>query len=195
MTSMDWFSSPLDVRFPIRNLDRFFLDALADIDTRVTERVNRTSELYTPNIDIAEDADNFYILAEVPGLTKADISVMVRNNKLTIRGTKVRREEKRERTHHRIERSFGEFIRSMPMPTNVRSEAIAAQVTDGLLEITLPKLIREASSVREIPLNATMDDRSSIAQSEPNGQVEKGDRPSEDDRSSAEEKNGSLFVV
>jgi len=177
MSIINWLNSPLESVVPFqRSLDRFFLDTLADIDSRITKRLDRAEDLYTPNIDISEDADNFYILAELPGLTEADLKITVDNDVLTIQGKKSRKEEKRERNYHRIERSFGEFIRSMSLPTNVKSEDIRAHFEGGLLELTLPKLTAKAPSAREIPLHSTASTAPRVTQKMP-------------------EKNGSLVTA
>ena len=164
MSLTNWLTSPLDLVTPFqRSVDRFFFDTLADIDSRITKTLDRASDVYTPNIDISEDADNFYLIAELPGLSEDNVKVTVDNDTLTIQGRKERKEEQRERNYHRIERSFGEFIRSMSIPTNVKGEKIVGTFKDGLLELTLPKSQREAQSVREIPLAAaTKDERSSV---------------------------------
>src|SRR5689334_18914463 len=89
MALINWLNSPLDVVTPFpRNVDRFFFDALADIDSRITKKLDRASDVYTPNLDISEDADNFYILAELPGLTQDDVKVTIDNDILTIQGRK-----------------------------------------------------------------------------------------------------------
>ncbi|SRR5579883_2942748 len=158
MALLNWLERPFSFA------DRFFLDTLADIDSRIERRLSRVSDMYTPNIDISEDKDNFYILAELPGLTENDVKVTVENDVLTISGQKERKEEKKERNYHRVERSFGEFIRSLSLPTNVNAKSILGTFKDGLLELTLPKIVQHTPASREIPLNV------GIKTGTPNGQ-------------------------
>lgn len=129
--------SPLSRRlFPFENLATTFANPGA----------------YVPNIDLSEDPDNFYILAELPGMKDEDVKVRIEGNLMTISGRKERKEERKERTYYAIERSFGEFARSMSLPNNVKTDAIVGTMKDGLLELTLPKTEPDAPKVREIPL-------------------------------------------
>jgi HSP20 family protein len=124
-------------------------------------------DVVMPNVDISEDKENFYIISELPGMADDDVKVTVGEDLLTISGRKERKEEKKQRNYHRTERSFGEFVRSFSLPTNVKGSAIVGTFRNGLLELTLPKIVKDASVPREIQLNAT-NGKPSIQQ---NGQV------------------------
>src|ERR1041384_7426598 len=67
--------------------------------------------MYVPRADIFEDDDNLYITAELPGMEKNEVKVSVADHTLTIHGKKERKEEKKEKNFHQIERSFGVFVR------------------------------------------------------------------------------------
>ncbi len=84
-----------------------------------------------------------------------DVKVTVDANTLTISGQKERKDEKKGRNYHRAERSFGKFVRSFSMPKNVKEAAITGRFNDGLLELTLPKIVKDIPAVREIPLKST----------------------------------------
>ena len=103
---------------------------------------------WAPACDIFEDKDGIKILAEVPGLAPEDVKLSMENNTLTIRGEKKQvAEEKTERVH-RYERSYGVFERSFELPTTVDPEKVEAEVVNGVLTITLPKV--ERAKPREI---------------------------------------------
>lgn len=107
---------------------------------------------WAPACDIFEDKDGIKIVAEIPGLTPADVRISMENNTLTIRGEKKQvAEEKTERVH-RYERSYGVFERSFALPTTVDPEKVEADVINGLLTITLPKV--ERAKPREIQITA-----------------------------------------
>ena len=144
MSLLPWNGSPFE------KMERVFFDTLDDLDTRLSRRFGNGS--YTPNLDISEDADNFYILAELPGIDAKNVKVTADDDILTISGRKERKEEKKERNYHRVERSFGEFVRSLSLPVNVKAKSISGTFKDGLLELTLPKVVAQKPSVREIPL-------------------------------------------
>ena len=107
---------------------------------------------WAPACDIFEDKEGIKIVAEVPGLAPADVKISLENNTLTIRGEKKQfAEEKTERVH-RYERSYGAFERSFVLPTTVDPEKVEAEVINGLLTITLPKI--ERAKPREIQVTA-----------------------------------------
>jgi HSP20 family protein len=107
---------------------------------------------WAPACDIFEDKDGIKIVAEVPGLAPADVKISLENTTLTIRGEKKQvAEEKTERVH-RYERSYGVFERSFVLPTTVDAEKVEAEVVNGLLTITLPKI--ERAKPREIQITA-----------------------------------------
>jgi HSP20 family protein len=94
---------------------------------------------YMPKVDTSEDEKNFYLTAELPGMTKEDVKISISEGVLTIRGKKERKEEKKEKDYHRIERSFGEFVRQFELPEGFKKEKIVASVKDGVLEVVIPK--------------------------------------------------------
>ena len=112
--------------------------------------------MYVPRADIFEDDDNLYITAELPGMAKNDVKVSVADHTLTVQGKKERREEKKDKNFHQIERSFGEFVREFSLPESCKEENVQANFQDGLLEITVPKIKSEKLKVKakEIPINS-----------------------------------------
>jgi HSP20 family protein len=107
---------------------------------------------WAPACDIFEDREGIKIVAEIPGLGPSDVKISLENNTLTIRGEKKQvAEEKTERVH-RYERSYGVFERSFVLPTTVDPDRVEADVINGLLTITLPKI--ERAKPREIQVTA-----------------------------------------
>ncbi len=104
---------------------------------------------YMPRIDTSEDEKNLYITAELPGMKQDDVKVTVLNGAMTIQGKKERREETTEKNYHRIERSFGEFARQFELPEGYKKEKIHAKLTDGILQITVPKSESKAVKTAE----------------------------------------------
>lgn len=95
--------------------------------------------MFTPVVDFSETKDSYVIKAELPGMKKDEVKVTLNNNVVTITGEKKSEYEKKEGDYHRIERSFGMFERSVSIPGAIKSDAIDAKYTDGLLTLTLPK--------------------------------------------------------
>ncbi len=109
--------------------------------------------VWTPVCNVWEDENALYVQAELPGLTKDEISVSVENGVLTISGEK--REERREGqkdTFHLYERRYGRFERSFTLPSNVDADHIRARYENGVLELTIPKT--EEAKPRRIQIEA-----------------------------------------
>jgi HSP20 family protein len=94
---------------------------------------------WTPACDIYETDKEIVIKAELPEVDKKDVFVSLENNVLTIRGERKFNEETKRENYHRVERRYGEFIRSFTLPAFVDPTKINAEFKDGLLNIALPK--------------------------------------------------------
>jgi HSP20 family protein len=110
-----------------------------------------TPSLWTPAVDIAEKDDEFIIKVELPGVDKKDVRITTQNNVLTVRGEKKQEKETREASFHRVERSYGSFQRSFPLPGTIVGEKIQASYKDGILEVVVPKA--EEAKARTIEVN------------------------------------------
>lgn len=95
--------------------------------------------LLKPALNVAEGEHAFTITAELPGVTKEDVSITMENGVLTIAGEKKREEEHKDKSWHRIERVYGSFQRVMTLPKGVDGDKAEASFKDGVLTIELPK--------------------------------------------------------
>ncbi|MDP4198972.1 MAG: Hsp20/alpha crystallin family protein [Bacteroidota bacterium] len=107
---------------------------------------------YMPSVDINEDKDNLYFIAELPGLASEDVKITISEGVLTIRGEKKREEEHHDRNFYRMERSYGEFVRQFTLPEDVKEEDIQANFKDGVLEILVPKTVPSTPKEREVKI-------------------------------------------
>jgi HSP20 family protein len=94
---------------------------------------------WAPIVDIEEDNESIIVRAEIPGLKREDIKVSVQGNRLTITGERKQESETKNKTFHRVERSYGKFSRMITLPTDVDADKVKANYKDGILNITLPK--------------------------------------------------------
>ncbi len=94
---------------------------------------------WQPSVDITETAESFQIVAELPEVKKEDIKVNIENGILSMRGERKQEKEEKGKRFHRIERSYGSFMRSFALPDNVDESKVKADVKDGLLTVTLAK--------------------------------------------------------
>ncbi len=93
----------------------------------------------TVSLDLAETKDNIIVKAEIPGIDSEDIDISLSGNILTIKGEKRQVEIDKDEDFHRIERTYGEFSRSVRLPCEVEADNITATYKKGVLNITLPK--------------------------------------------------------
>ncbi len=94
-----------------------------------------------PAINLWEDAERIYAEAEVPGLKMEDLELLIQGGELTIKGRRGNAVADGA-TCHRRERSTGEFMRFMSLPTEVDGERVEATLKDGVLRIVMPKAER-----------------------------------------------------
>jgi len=94
---------------------------------------------WAPALDVREDADNFTIRAELPGLKRDDINVSLQDGALVISGERTVEKLEEGVTLHRQERYYGKFQRALKLPTPVAADKIKANYKDGVLTVTLPK--------------------------------------------------------
>ncbi|HCJ78070.1 MAG TPA: heat-shock protein, partial [Gammaproteobacteria bacterium] len=93
---------------------------------------------WMPAVDIEEDDKSYMVRAELPGVHKDDVHVTIENNVLTIKGEK--KVEIEDTKRHRMERSYGSFVRSFTLPQTVKTTNIKAEFVDGVLSLTITKV-------------------------------------------------------
>jgi HSP20 family protein len=94
---------------------------------------------WTPAVDITEDEREYLIVAELPQIAKEDVSVVVENDSLVIKGERRLESDHSDKKVHRIERSYGSFYRSFSLPEDADGNGVTANFKDGVLRVSLPK--------------------------------------------------------
>jgi len=94
---------------------------------------------WSPLVDISETDTEFVIKAEIPDVKKEDVKVSVDNGIVTIQGERKQEKEEKGKRFHRIERFYGNFVRSFTLPDNVDEAKIKATFKDGMLNLQIPK--------------------------------------------------------
>ena len=108
---------------------------------------------WMPTVDISEMENGFEIRAELPGVSEDDVNVTVTDNVLTIKGEKRQEAETDGKNYHRVERRYGSFQRKFTLPSEVETDDIKAEFSDGVLTLSIPK--PEAAKPAEIPITTT----------------------------------------
>jgi HSP20 family protein len=132
---------------PLANL-RLFEDAF----TRVLSEP-QTNRPWAPTVDIYETAEELVLKADVPDVDLKDIDVRVENQTLTISGQRKFEQTESNKGYHRIERSYGNFVRSFAVPNSFDTEKIGASYKNGVLTVSLPK--KEAAKPRQIKVEVS----------------------------------------
>ena len=127
---------------PLSNL-RLFEDAFTRMLSEPTS--NRP---WTPAVDIYETENELVLKADLPEVSLKDIDVRVENQTLTIAGERKFEKDDSNKGFHRIERAYGNFVRSFAVPNTFDTDQISAEYHNGVLSVTLPK--KEAAKPRQI---------------------------------------------
>jgi HSP20 family protein len=106
-----------------------------------------------PPLNVYTDGESFIVHGEVPGIAPTELDIEVTGDTLTIRGERKAPEVPDGASHHRRERQFGRFRRSLTLPEQVDTAAVSASFTNGILEIRLP--YAEATKRRKIDVTAS----------------------------------------
>src|SRR5512141_2237155 len=105
---------------------------------------------WTPAIDIQETEKEYLVKVEVPEVKKEDVHITVQDNVLTVTGERKLEKEEKGKKFHRIERSYGTFLRTFSIPVDADETKIAAEFKEGLLLLKLPKLEKPRPKTIEV---------------------------------------------
>jgi HSP20 family protein len=107
---------------------------------------------FAPNMDVSETEKEVTISAELPGLEPEDINISLDHNILTVSGEKHAEKEEKDKRYYRVERSYGSFSRSIPLPEGVEEDNIDATFKRGVLKIKLPKTAEAQKKSKKITI-------------------------------------------
>lgn len=116
----------------------------------MTERLNRfidrnpaeealVTAAWSPIVDIQETEKEYLIKAELPEVKKEDVKVTVKDGVLSLEGERRQEKEEKSTKFHRVERSYGQFVRSFTMPEDAEPQSVRAEFKDGVLSVHLVK--------------------------------------------------------
>lgn len=94
---------------------------------------------YIPEFDIKEKPDAFVLKADLPGVRSEDLDVQANEHRITISGKREEEKEQKGETSYRMERSYGSFSRSFPLPEAIDASRVNAELKNGVLTLTVPK--------------------------------------------------------
>jgi HSP20 family protein len=97
-------------------------------------------ETSLPKLDVIDRDGEVVVRAELPGVKKEDIEISLTGALLTLKGQTKREEKEEKGDYYRCEISQGSFSRTVTLPAEVNESGAKAQLRDGMLEVTLPKV-------------------------------------------------------
>jgi len=112
-----------------------------------------TISAWEPSVDIIEDEKEYLVKADLPEVKKEDVKVTVENGMLTITGERKMEKEEKDKKYYRLERSYGNFLRSFALPGGADTSKVNAEFKDGVLKIHLPKTEKAKSKAIEVKVS------------------------------------------
>lgn len=131
------------------NIDRLFDNFFRGIDI---SPFAATPATFSPSIDVADSGKELKVTMELPGMNEKDIDVSLTRNSLTIQGEKKDETEEKGSSYHRMERVYGSFTRTIPLPVEVNVDGARANYKKGVLSITIPKTEKSIKEAKRIPV-------------------------------------------
>jgi HSP20 family protein len=128
-------------------MSRFFNEGFG-----TQNREDGVAASWAPPVDIAETPETLNFTVEVPGFKNEDLTLRVENGVLTVEGERKFDTQATEKNYHRVERSYGKFVRGFTLPSNIDPEKVHANLVDGVLYIALQK--REEAKPKTIAIGA-----------------------------------------
>lgn len=102
---------------------------------RPRRRLARRLATWMPTMDVFEKDGELIVKADLPGMKKSDVQVLIEEGDLVLKGERKFMTEVKEEEYYRCERDYGEFYRRLALPFVVDPALIVAKFTDGVLEV------------------------------------------------------------
>jgi HSP20 family protein len=151
---MTSFGAPMMRRF-FEDWDRYFGGfgrGFPSLFWRYPEHAAMEKVSWVPDVEIEQREGRLFIKAELPGLAKEDVKVEITDETLVLSGEKKHEKEVKEKGLYRTEFSYGSFYRTIPLPEGVEVDKAMASFTNGVLEISMPTRVAEATKGRKLDI-------------------------------------------
>ena len=116
---------------------------------------SRLAEWVAPASEASGNDNSYHISIELPGVEEKDITLSAENGVVSLKGEKKTEREEKGETWFFSERQYGSFSRSFRLPPDADEEKVKADLKNGVLTITVPKMTEEPKSNRQVKINAT----------------------------------------
>ncbi len=136
-----------------KDIIRFFDDVSALVDDIFTEEISTFSSetFFEPTTDLFEVIDKIFLIMEVPGVKKQDLSIAVGPTMVIVQGVKHRNElSKQGATFYNLEIPYGKFRKRIFLPARIKAKSVQVSFKDGLLTM---QFIKDTKSIRIVEID------------------------------------------
>jgi len=130
------------------DMDTLFNDFFRGFD--IDPVFGRHTATFSPKVDVTESDKEIRVSAELPGMDEHDIDITLNHDFLTIKGEKREENEDKGKDYYRMERSYGSFCRSIPIPVEIETDKVKASFRKGILTIKIPKSQKSIEEKKKI---------------------------------------------
>jgi len=129
----------------LTDLESRYLEEMQRMQKRMSdlmeegEAASEKGDVIVPLADIRDTNEALIVTMDVPGVDKEDIDITILDDELSVAAERKTETEVTEKDFHKRERTYKKFERMVKLPVGVKIEEAKAKLTDGVLEITLPK--------------------------------------------------------
>jgi len=138
---------------PLRMMQDMLASPLASASSLDRWFGDFSPNLFQPHIDVVDDGEALRLTAELPGMERKDIELLIEDDYLMLRGEKKVEAKSEEKGCYRLERAFGRFQRMIPLPDGLDTGRAEARFENGTLTLRIPKLEQAKASGRRININ------------------------------------------
>jgi HSP20 family protein len=110
------------------------------------------SAMWSPKVDVLEKDNRLITRVDLPGVKKEDVTVEVKDGRLTLSGERKIEIEEKNKNMYRREREYGSFSRTVPLPPGVKPEDVTATFANGVLEVSVPIPAAAKANGQKVPI-------------------------------------------
>jgi len=146
--SREVYGGPLSLNLMRRlseRMDQFFEDVFGSAFGAFGRFEEST---WWPQIDVSQQGNKLTVHADLPGLSKDDVKVEIRHNALQISGERRAESERKTGAYYRSERSYGSFLRTIPLPEGSNPDTASAKFENGVLKVEVETPVPQSSARR-----------------------------------------------
>lgn len=137
-----------------REVNRLFDDFFRGFDLRPLRVAEEGWGGFSPKMDLEETEKEYRITAELPGVEEKDVEVLLTGNSLTLKGEKKEEKEEKGKSFYHVERSYGSFQRTVPLPDGIDLKKVDAEFKSGVLTVKLPKTAEVKKTGKKVPIKS-----------------------------------------